>query len=151
MGVFQFGTAFSFGKVAPAKDSWRHTPVVLFVYLFCAVYSIGEGPVPLVSRLSFSSRQLLSRQVYASEILPLEVRDTGKMAYPNSKFRMLNYGRGWVTHWYLLGLKLLDGLNLAFNVPHTKPRGEFLLLWRAEPYRLGFGHTVSTTYVTLIS
>lgn len=62
MSLFQFGTAFSFGKVAPVTDSRRHPPVVLFTYLFCAVYSIGEGPVPFV---------------YASEILPLEVRDTG--------------------------------------------------------------------------
>lgn len=84
MSLFQFGTAFSFGKIAPVTDSRRHPPVVLFTYLFCAVYSIGEGPVPFVSRLSFSSRQLLSCQVYASEILPLEVRDTGKMAYADS-------------------------------------------------------------------
>lgn len=63
---------------------------------------------------------------------------------------MLNYGRSWVTHWYLLGPKVLDGLNLASYVPRNIPSGEFLLLWRAEPDRLGFGHTVSTICITLI-
>lgn len=85
MSAFQFGTAFSFGKSVTHVDRWRHAPVVVFAYLFCAVYSIGEGPVPVVSRLCFSFRRLLTCQVYASEILPLEVRDTGKVEFAHSK------------------------------------------------------------------
>lgn len=85
LSAFQFGTAFSFGTVNPVTDSSRHTPIVIFAYLFCSVYSIGEGPVPFVSKFPFSLVQLLTGQVYASEILPLEVRDTGKMADINSK------------------------------------------------------------------
>lgn len=88
MSAFQFGTAFSFGTAAPTVDGWRHRSVVVFVYLFCVVYSIGEGPVPVVSRPSFSLRKLLTCQVYASEILPLEVRDTGKVAFAHSKLRI---------------------------------------------------------------
>lgn len=61
---------------------------------------------------------------------------------------MLIYNRGWDTHWYLLGPKLLDGLDLAHNVRQTKPRREFLLLWHAEPDRLGLDHIVSTSCVT---
>ena len=88
MSAFQFGTAFSFGEHVPTVDGWRHAPVVVFAYLFCVVYSIGEGPVPVVSRLSSSLRKLLTCQVYASEILPLEVRDTGKVAFALSELRI---------------------------------------------------------------
>lgn len=150
MSAFQFGIAFSFGTVSPARYKWCHTPVVLFAYLFCVVNSIGEGAVPLVSGLSFSLRQLLTHQVYASEIPPLEVRDTGKLAYVHSKLKILSYRRGQDTHCYLLGYKRLDGLDLASNVRQIKPRREFLLFWGAEPDRLDFGHAVSTSSVHLI-
>ncbi|KAM0806076.1 major facilitator superfamily domain-containing protein [Usnea florida] len=62
MSACQFATAFTFGTTHPVVNHWRHKPVLICSYLFCVFYSIGEGPVPLV---------------YASEILPLEVRDTG--------------------------------------------------------------------------
>jgi hypothetical protein len=40
MAIFQLVTGLTF------RD---HTKVVTFAYLFCVAYSIGEGPVPLVS------------------------------------------------------------------------------------------------------
>ena len=55
MSVFQLGTGFSFGSI-PVMDKHRHSAVVAFAYLFCVAYSIGEGPVPLVSIHSFTSK-----------------------------------------------------------------------------------------------
>ena len=49
MCVFQLATGLSFGRVLPVVDEGRHSAIVAFAYLFCAAYSIGEGPVPLVS------------------------------------------------------------------------------------------------------
>ena len=82
MCLFQLATGLSFGSL-PVENKNRHSTIVTFAYLFCAAYSIGEGPVPLVSfiesHLPILNGALLIRQVYASECLPLEVRDTGKM------------------------------------------------------------------------
>lgn len=51
MCIFQLGTGFSF-----VLTNHRHSAVVAFAYLFCVAYSIGEGPVPLVSTHSFISK-----------------------------------------------------------------------------------------------
>ena len=48
MSLFQLATGLSLGSVLPITNSRRHIPVVIFAYLFCVAYSIGEGPVPLV-------------------------------------------------------------------------------------------------------
>ena len=64
MGVLQMATGLSFGPGhSPVINTTRHILIVLFAYLFCVVYSIGEGPVPLVSihdLLSTSLRTLLT-------------------------------------------------------------------------------------------
>ena len=116
MSACQFATAFSFGTHKPVRDHWRHTPVLICSYLFCVFYSIGEGPVPLVRRSSLWLRQLLIRQVYASEILPLEVRDTGRASHAGFSLQMLSYRRGGVAYRCLLGPKFPHGLDMASNV-----------------------------------
>ncbi|KAL8791325.1 MAG: hypothetical protein Q9195_005944 [Heterodermia aff. obscurata] len=62
MSVLQFTIGLSLQLASIGR---RQALVATFAYLFCVAYSIGEGPVPLV---------------YASECLPLEVRDTGKIS-----------------------------------------------------------------------
>ena len=44
MSLFQLAIGLSFS----VSDAGHHL-VVAFAYLFCVAYSIGEGPVPLVS------------------------------------------------------------------------------------------------------
>lgn len=44
MSLLQLAIGFSFR----APEAHRHALVIAFTYLFCIVYSIGEGPVPLV-------------------------------------------------------------------------------------------------------
>ena len=51
MGLFQLAIGLSFDAGRQDAD-WpisRHIAIVVFAYLFCVTYSIGEGPVPLVS------------------------------------------------------------------------------------------------------
>ena len=54
MGVFQLAIGLSFDAARqdvdqPIDSTARHIAIVTFAYLFCVTYSIGEGPVPLVS------------------------------------------------------------------------------------------------------
>ena len=52
MGLFQLAIGLSFDagrQDAEPLGNSRHIAIVVFAYLFCVVYSIGEGPVPLVS------------------------------------------------------------------------------------------------------
>ena len=54
MSLFQLATGLSFGPVQRVAGRQivsysRHIAIVIFAYLFCVTYSIGEGPVPLVS------------------------------------------------------------------------------------------------------
>ena len=54
MGLFQLAIGLSFDAVRqdadqPIISNSRHIAIVVFAYLFCVTYSIGEGPVPLVS------------------------------------------------------------------------------------------------------
>ena len=72
--------------------------------------------MPLVRRFSLWLRQLLTRQVYASEILPLEVRDTGRAVQAGSSLNLLSYRRGGVTHRCLLGPEFPHGPDMASNV-----------------------------------
>ena len=44
MSLLQLAIGLSFR----ASEAHRHSLVVVFAYLFCVAYSIGEGPVPLV-------------------------------------------------------------------------------------------------------
>ena len=58
MGLFQLAIGLSFDAARrdvdlPIDSTARHTAIVIFAYLFCVTYSIGEGPVPLVSINSF--------------------------------------------------------------------------------------------------
>ena len=49
MSIFQLATGISMGPALLINDGKRHEAVVAFAYLFCVAYSVGEGPVPLVS------------------------------------------------------------------------------------------------------
>ena len=54
MGLFQLAVGLSFDAGRqdvdqPINSTARHIAIVVFAYLFCVTYSIGEGPVPLVS------------------------------------------------------------------------------------------------------
>ena len=52
MGLFQLAVGLSFDAGRQDMDllsNSRHIAIVFFAYLFCVTYSIGEGPVPLVS------------------------------------------------------------------------------------------------------
>ena len=53
MGLFQLAVGLSFDAGRQDVDqpisAARHITIVVFAYLFCVTYSIGEGPVPLVS------------------------------------------------------------------------------------------------------
>ena len=54
MGLFQLaiGLSFDAGRQDadwPIDSNSRHIAIVVFAYLFCVTYSIGEGPVPLVN------------------------------------------------------------------------------------------------------
>ncbi len=72
--------------------------------------------MPLVRRFSLLLRQLLTRQVYASESLPLEVRDTGKTVHAGFSLQMLSYCGGRITHRCLLGPEFPDGHDMASKV-----------------------------------
>lgn len=87
MSVLQLAIGLSFS----AFEAHRNGLVVAFAYIFCVTYSIGEGPVPLVRGQQcngWCQKTELIYQVYASECLPLEVRDTGTISKPRpSRYR----------------------------------------------------------------
>ena len=101
--------------------------------------------MPLVRRFLLLLSQLLTRQVYASEILPLEVRDTGKTVHAGLNLQTLSYRRGRTTHRCLLGPEFSDGLDVAVNVSQYETRRKLQLLWGSELDRMVLGHPVSTS------
>lgn len=56
MSVLQLAIGLSFGSNRPVMDNHRQVAIVVFSYLFCVAYSIGEGPVPLVGTQNLISR-----------------------------------------------------------------------------------------------
>lgn len=56
MSLLQLAIGLSFGSILPVVDNHRHIAIVAFSYLFCVAYSIGEGPVPLVSTQNLISK-----------------------------------------------------------------------------------------------
>ncbi|KAI1366687.1 sugar transporter-domain-containing protein [Xylaria arbuscula] len=62
MGIFQILTGIGIGKGTNTEKPQNTPLTVASIYIFCAIYSIGEGPVPFV---------------YASESMPLYHRDLG--------------------------------------------------------------------------
>lgn len=73
---------FLIGGASKVKDiTSQQRLVVAFMYCFSIAYSIGEGPVPFVSpsqNVIPVRRPDLSFKVYASESMPLYIRDFGK-------------------------------------------------------------------------
>ena len=56
MSVFSLAAGLSLGPALPINDERRHNAFAAFAYLFCVAYSVGEGPVPLVSFHELFSR-----------------------------------------------------------------------------------------------
>jgi len=59
-------------------------------------------------------------------------------------FRLLIRRRSWASYWRILGIELLDGIDMASNASRVRIGGKFRLLCFDEPLRLATAHHVST-------
>lgn len=111
--------------------------VVVAMYVYCIIYSVGEGPVPFVSApwlriaLNLCSDHFRDFQVYASESMPLQHRDAGRwtlLSHPILTNVVLFTNRHGCCDIHQLELQLSSWYDVAIAGKTVQTSGGLLLL-----------------------